>query len=152
MKYLLIAMLCFGGANDGLKGKQVSIGPMNYLFSYPAVWFSPEDTSVTSIQGMSEKPPDPRYKIWIEPRDPEINIVSKSSLKASFMRLGHGKALYENATKESSGKSYQSLPRDFLIKKHPVFIYKEGKKAWVGIILKLNTEGKEMLFKWRQLK
>ena len=38
---------------------------------YPAMWFSPSTGEAVSIEKLGGSPPEPKFEIWIEPRDTE---------------------------------------------------------------------------------
>ncbi len=152
----ILVFACLAHAEETkLPGKRIAIGPMSYSDIYPAVWFCPEDGSISPLTERSENPPKPKFRIWIEPRDPEMNLLPGTDEKEqrAFIVIGNGEDAYVKATKkDAKGGGPSSLPRGTLTKKKPVFIYKEKKKAWVCIVLELNTKNRTMAFMWRELK
>lgn len=157
-KILLISIFILAGfvnAEDKkLLGLKITIGPENYSDIYPAIWFCPEDGSISGLIEKSEKPPNPKFKIWIEPQDPEINGIpgNKDKNKGSFILIGNGKNVYNQATKNVTGKTKKSLNGTDLNTKLPVFVYQDQDKIWAFIILTVDRKAKTMSFMWRELK
>ena len=141
---LLLAIEVFA-EEATLPGKKVNITIKDYSDIYPAVWFSPNDGSISGLIDKSENPPKPKFKIWIEPQDPEINGIG------TFILLGHGEDAYNKATVKTKGKSKHCLLGDDLLGEKPVFLFKDKQNTWVFIILSLNKKAKSILFVWRKL-
>ena len=72
--------------------------------------------------------------------------------KDSFILIGNGKEVYNQATKNVTGKKQKSLNSTDLTTKLPVFVYKDHDRVWVCIILTVNRKAKTMSFMRRELK
>ncbi len=130
-----------------LPGQRITIGPEDFSDIYPAVWFCPDDATISPVMQKSEKPPQPKFRIWIEPADPEMRTLPGNA----FVVIGNGEDAYRKATKETAGEGESSLEKALTSKK-PVFIYKEKEKAWAGMVLELDPKNGTMSFMWRELK
>jgi len=134
------------------KVHKVTIGPESYSKIYQAVWFCPDDATIAPLKEKSEEPPLPKFSIWIEPGDPEMNYLpGKRAAKGDFVMIGSGMAAFKRATRNTPGKSKDKLRRAELSQKEPVFLYRERGKTWACIVLELDTTKKTMSFMWREL-
>ena len=97
---ILIGLLSTGFGKEALEGNTVTISPENFSDIYPAVWFCPDDATITGLKEKSEVPPHEKFRIWIEPSDPEFNIVPDKAKKGkkAFVYLGDGKQKYVKAS------------------------------------------------------
>ncbi len=154
----LIALMTLGLLSSALSqeaaaGKKVTITPKDFSEIYPAVWFCPDDATITSLKEKSEKPPHEKFRIWIEPSDPEFNVTPAKAdkNKKAFVYLGEGKVVFEKASFGDKGEEHVRLGRSELMKDQPVFIYREGDKQWAFMIEKVDREKETLSFVWRQL-
>ena len=149
---LLITSVAFAG--EELPGEKVSISPALFPKIYPAVWFCPDDASVTSLKEKTEKPPEKRYRIWIEPSDPEIAPAPfEGTMKGKqFISVGVGEDAYRKANIATPGKELRKLGISEISKKKPVFIYREGQNRWALMVLEYDKKEEKITFMWRRLK
>lgn len=149
----VLMMLSTSLAGEELPGKKVSIGPENYSDIYPAVWFCPDDATFVPLKERSEIPPEARYRIWIEPSDPEFNTTPIEGSKgiSHFIEIGTGEKTYKNATGSTPGKKVKRLGSSNFEQDKPVFIYAEKKKKWAFIILSTDRKKQTITFMWRKL-
>ena len=158
-KTLILLMLLSGMAMslrsaEQLPGKQVRIGPKDFSKVYAAVWFCPEKADVIPITKREEVPDDPAYRIWIEPGDPEINVVpiEGEKKKGTFVHIGSGTNAYVHAKKGMKGRAHRSLGGEELGAKQPVFIYREKDHEWVFMVVALDAKAQTLSMMWRVLK
>ena len=70
--------------------KKIRVDPSRFSDIYPAVWFSPSTGEISPIKEKSEKPPEEKYEIWIEPNDPEFAFLRGAREGVGFALLGYG--------------------------------------------------------------
>jgi hypothetical protein len=82
---------------DEPKPRDITVDKSAFSDIYPAVWFSPSTGEITPLKERSEKPPEEKYEIWIEPNDPEFGY--NPDLKpqgVGFALLGKGEAIFSD--------------------------------------------------------
>ena len=146
---LLSSALCQEPAAD----HKITITPKDYSKVYPAVWFCPDDATIIAIQEKSEVPPQEKFRIWIEPSDPEFNVAPAkiNKDKKAFVFLGEGKEVYDKASFNDKGEEHARLGQSQLMKKQPVFIYREKDRQWAFMVEKVSREKETMTFLWKRL-
>jgi len=135
------------------KAKDIVVDKTKFSDLYPSVWFSPSTGEITSLKEKSEVPPEKKYKIWIEPGDPEFALLPDSKVKdAGFQLLGYGeKTFNEAATPKTLELSPEltKLLRDSGGAKLPVFYFKTGDDKCFLMITSVDKEKEVIRFRWR---
>ena len=90
----LVCVSGLAGAADA--EKVIVVDETRFSDIYPAVWFSPSTGEITPLKERSQNPPEEKYEIWIEPRDPEFGYnPDKKPLGVGFAEVGKGQAAFE---------------------------------------------------------
>jgi hypothetical protein len=118
--------------------------------SYPAVWFSSIDGSVKGVIS-GDTPPESKYDVWIEPRDPEIAVYLANSADAGaygIQIIGDGQTLFANTTSIPASGYLESLPKNNLVGSVCALHTKNGN----GLIhiLELNSSSNRIKFEWKK--
>ncbi len=78
-------------------GRAIVVDKTKLSSLYPAVWFSPSTGEIAPLTQRSETPPEPKYEIWIEPRDPEFGYNPEHKPGGvGFALLGRGREVFQN--------------------------------------------------------
>jgi uncharacterized membrane-anchored protein YhcB (DUF1043 family) len=125
---------------------------------YPAVWFSPATGEVVPIDIGAERPPQEKYEIWIEPRDPEFRIGKSATnnvgKEPGFAPVGKGSKIFEetrNWQAQTVEEDLAKLMRGSNGGEQPVF-YCQGKtSACLIMITQWEPKSQIIGFRWKRL-
>ena len=146
------AILTSAADND----KTIRVDETKFSDVYPAVWFSPSTGEITSLKERSEFPPEVKYEIWIEPRDPEFTYgPPKRQMGVGFALLGMGPEVWKNPKIPQGLKL--NLKIDPLMMKaqaHEQLVFYCKAKTCTCLIGITSIDPKKQVvqFKWRLLK
>lgn len=141
---------------DKIKFSSVSVDKSKFSNVYPAVWFSPSTGEIAPLAEGSEMPPEEKYEIWIEPRDPEFGFnPGTKSEGGGFALLGQGDSLFEDPgitegaklTQDITHLMHESQGSDGL-----VFYCRARACECLVMITAMNSKEEVITFKWRLLK
>lgn len=145
-------------ADAPAKDKEITISKASFSNFYPAVWLNPGTGEISGADG--EKPPKETLEIWLEPRDPEIQmapgIKSDEKLSVGFVSLGDGEDVFDAAYASSDsqpepGKFIKSIPKAEFLKPKTVFRYYGKSASCVLMIEEVDKENEVIKFKWKPI-
>jgi beta-lactamase regulating signal transducer with metallopeptidase domain len=114
-------------------GKSVVVDKSKFSDLYPAVWFSPSTGEIAPLKVRSEKPPEEKYEIWIEPKDPEFRyLIDQKPGAVGFSLLGKGDRVFQKAIipdKPELKPNILDLMKEADTAEKPVFYCKSKKRV-----------------------
>ena len=136
--------------------KTIRVDRTTFSAIYPAVWFSPSTGEISPLLKKSEIPPEEKFEIWIEPRDPELGYnPDKKPVGVGFALVGKGPEVFKNPPIPANPKL--ALKITSLIKEEQgteqFVFYCKGKSATCLIMLTAIDRKEQVIqFTWRLLK
>jgi hypothetical protein len=78
------------GGSGTIQGERViEVSKQHFSVVYPAMWFSPSTGEVEPLADLSDKPPQPKFECFVEPRDPEFRF-HRDPTGTGFAIVGYG--------------------------------------------------------------
>ncbi|MBW8015878.1 MAG: HEAT repeat domain-containing protein [Planctomycetes bacterium] len=141
--------ILFFGINCA-NAKIIEVSPSKFSEIYPAMWFSPSTGEIAAITVVDEKPPAPKFEVWIEPGDPEFAFLNSSD--KGFVYLGIGDEVFKNPDIPKKFKLNNKLhhlikPKQVLFR--PVYLCKGKKGNCIIQIINFDDSSQKIRFKWR---
>jgi hypothetical protein len=152
--FLFCPLLCTAGI-----GKVITVEKSKFSDVYPAVWFSPGTGEIVPIKERSEEPPEAKYEVWIEPRDPEFGFSSSrneaEAKKIGFSLVGKGTEVFENTETWNAANLDRKLT--YLTKATQgseglVFYCKGTSSSCLIMITEMDRKKEIISFRWKPLR
>lgn len=158
MKHTTLAGFLIGLATlvyAGDEGKTIRVDETSFSPVYPAVWFSPATGEIAPLKEKTEVPPEPKYEIWIEPRDPEFGYnPDQKPQGVGFALIGRGPEAFTNPKLPANPKlqlKITHLLKENQAQEQLVFFCQAKTSRCLIMLTSMDARKNVIVFQWRRL-